>query len=144
MGNERITDEVLEIESYINKTWTRVITKTEVPLKDLFPEPRNPGLKHIWKWGAADLVVFACKTPICIIEPGGSHHWEERQMKNDRRKWKLAELNGVNCLFIMNHVVGRLSKRQLRGLLGKNVFVRTIKKETPEERTGEFERDGIK
>jgi len=34
--------------------------------------------------------------------PGGSQHWEEKQSLDDRRKWKLAEINGHRYLTMMN------------------------------------------
>ena len=40
----------------------------------------------------------------------------------DRRKWKLAEINGVRCLTMMNGMMRRLSKRKWRGLLGRYIL----------------------
>lgn len=118
----QITDDIRQIEEYINKTWPKLATQKEVRLSKLFIEPTNKGLKHIWKYGSADLVVYKYNKPICIIESGGSHHWEEKQSLNDRRKWKLAELNGVRCLTMMNGLMTRLSKRKWRALLGSYFF----------------------
>jgi hypothetical protein len=52
----------------------------------------------------------------------GSHHWEDKQSLNDRRKWKLAEINGVRCLTMMNGIMERLSNRKWRALLGRFLF----------------------
>lgn len=67
-----ITEEVIKIEKYINKEWPRFKTQKEASLNSLFPEPENKGLKHIWKYGAADLVIFRNNKVITIIEPGGN------------------------------------------------------------------------
>ena len=117
-----ITEEVKKIDDYINKTWKKFSTETEVKLSRLFPKPANSGLNHIWKYGAADLVIRFKSRIIAIIEPGGAHHFEEKQMRNDRRKWKLCEINGVRCLRMMNGVFDRLSNRKRRCLLGKFLF----------------------
>ena len=97
-----ITEDIRQIEAYINRTWKHLSTEKEIRLKKVFAEPENIGLKHIWRYGSADLVVSRHGKPVCIIESGGSHHWEEKQSLNDRRKWKLAEINGVRCLTMMN------------------------------------------
>jgi hypothetical protein len=119
---EIVTEDIKQIEKYINKTWRRFTTQKEVRLNKLFPEPENKGLRHIWKYGSADLVVYKDGQAICIIESGGSHHWEEKQSLNDRGKWKLAEKNGVRCLIMMNALKQRLSNRKWRSLLGRYLF----------------------
>jgi len=119
---EIITAEIKQIEKYINVTWKHFTTQKEIRLSKVFPEPENIGLKHIWKWGSADLVVSKDNKPVCIIESGGGHHFEEKQSLNDRRKWKLAEQNNVRCLTMMNGLMPRLSKRKWRALLGKYLF----------------------
>lgn len=119
----RITDEVKNIESYINRTWKNFQTELEINLCDLFPEPENKGLKHIWRYGAADLVVRKNGRVVCIIETGGSHHFEdEKQQKNDARKWKLCEINNVRCVQMINGMQKGLSNRQWRNLLGRFLF----------------------
>ena len=117
-----ITQDIKQIEEYINKTWKHLSTEKELRLNKVFPQPVNVGLKHIWRYGSADLVVSRHGKPVCIIESGGSHHWEEKQSLNDRRKWKLAEINGVRCLTMMNGMMGRLSNRKWRNLLGRYLF----------------------
>lgn len=114
-----ITDDVRKVEDFINQAWTQFDTVLEVPLKELFHEPGNNGLKHIWKYGSADLVVYRDNKLICVIEVGGSHHVkDDKQKKNDARKWKLCDVNGVKCIGIMNGVQDGLSKRQFRKLIG--------------------------
>ena len=122
LNDKIITEDIKQIEKYINNTWKQFITQKEIRLRKLFPEPENIGLKHIWKYGSADLVAYKNDKAICIIESGGSHHWEEMQNLNDRRKWKLAEQNGVRCLTMMNGLMQGLSKRKWRTLLGKYLF----------------------
>lgn len=119
---EIITEDIKLIERYINNTWKQFNIRKEVRLNDLFIEPENPGLNHIWKYGSADLVIYKNNKPICIIESGGSHHFKEKQRLNDRRKWKLAEQNSVRCLTMMNGLMQRLSGRKWRALLGKYLF----------------------
>jgi hypothetical protein len=127
----KITEEAKAIKAYIEQTWPRLfLLKLEVPLNEIFKEPENVGLKHIWRYGSADLVVFRDSKPIAIIEPGGMHHFEEKQSLNDRRKWKLAEQNGVRCLQVMNDVMKLLSKRKWRALVGGFLFPRKPKAET--------------
>lgn len=113
-----ITDDVIELESYINKTWPQFKTQKEIALRKLFPEPENKGLKHIWKYGSADLVIYKNDKIICIIEPGSTQHFKEKQHKNDARKFKLCELNNCKCLHMMNGLINRLSKKQFRKLIG--------------------------
>lgn len=117
-----ITEEVIKIEEYIHKEWPKFKTQKEMNLNLLFPEPENKGLKHIWKYGAADLVVYRNTKVIAIIEPGGSHHFEEHQSLNDQRKFKLAETNNVKCLTMMNGVFSKLPKRKIRRLFGRYIF----------------------
>ena len=38
------------------------------------------------------------------------------------REWKLAEINGVRCLTMMNGMMERLSNRKWRELLGRYIF----------------------
>lgn len=117
-----ITEEVKKLHDYIENNFPHFELELEVPLKKLFPEPENKGLKHIWKYGAADLVAKRNNKIVAIFEPGGKHHWEERQSLNDRRKYKLCEINGVGCLTMMNSVLGNLSKRKLRKLIGSYLW----------------------
>jgi hypothetical protein len=122
VSREIIIEEIRTIESYINLTWPQFTTRKELRLRELFPEPKNAGLRHIWRYGSADLVVYQRDKAVCIIEAGGAHHFEEKQSLNDRRKWKLAEQNGVCCLTMMNGLMERLSKRKWRNLLGRYLF----------------------
>lgn len=125
-----ITLEAIVIASFIRKKWGRKFDiKLEVKLSDLFDEPTNPGLKHIWTYGCCDIVVYKNNKPIAVIEPGGGHHFEEKQMKNDRRKYKLCEINGVKCLHLMNGVIGKLSNRKVRSMFGSVLFHKDDKNE---------------
>lgn len=118
-----ITDEQRSIATYIERTWPgRFKVEVGLRLSRLFPEPENTGLKHIWKYGEADIIVYRDEKPVAIIEPGGAHHFEEKQSLNDRRKWKLAEQNEVRCLSMMNGLQARLSKRKWRALIGRTLF----------------------
>src|SRR3989304_6344794 len=78
-GNGVITEEIRRIEEYINKTWPYLTTRKELPLRELFPEPENKGLKHIWKYGSADLVIYKGGRPVCIIEAGGGQTFPAKQ-----------------------------------------------------------------
>ena len=119
----KVTEEAKAIKVYIEQKWPRFFfVKLEVPLKEIFNEPENSGLKHIWRYGSADLVVFRDNKPMAIIEPGGGQHFGEKQSLNDRRKWKLAEQNGIRCLHVMNGVMNSLSKRKWRALIGSYLF----------------------
>lgn len=119
----RITPDAISIKTYINETWPNFRVELEEYLRDILPQPRNKGLNHIWKYGSADVVVRKDEKIVAIFEPGGSAHFQdEKQMKNDRRKWKLCELNNIRCLRIANGVLDRLSKRQKRKLIGRYLF----------------------
>ncbi len=112
------TEEEKSIREYISRTWSEFHTETGATLFTLFPEPENYGLKHIWTYGHSDISVFRKRRLVCLIEPGGSQHFEEHQSLNDRRKWKLTEINGVKCLHLMNGTMENLSKKQFRKLMG--------------------------
>jgi hypothetical protein len=125
--NSRVTEEAKAIKAYIEQAWPRLFwVKLEVPLREVFSEPENTGLKHIWRYGSADLVVCRNAQPVAIIEPGGGRHFHENQSLNDGRKWKLAEQNGVRCPQVMNSVMSSLSKRKWRALVGSFLFPRKI------------------
>lgn len=120
-----ITEEAKAIKAYIELTWPiHFCVRLEVPLKEIFIEPENAGLRHIWRYGSADLAVFRNGKLVALIEPGGAQHFGEKQSLNDRRKWKLAEQNGVRCLHVMNGVMNSLSKRKWRALVGSFLFPR--------------------
>lgn len=121
--DKRITENVLNIENYIMKTWG-FKTKKEVKLSGLFPEPENSGLKHIWRYGSADLVVYKNGKPVALVEVGGGQHFKEKQSLNDRRKWKLCDTNNTNCLEILNGTFERMSNTQRRKLIGSFLFKR--------------------
>ena len=112
-----VTEEELKIREYVKKTWSEFYTTSGDKLSILFPEPGNAGLKHIWKYGHADISVLRNDILVCLIEPGGGQHFEERQSLNDRRRWKLAEINRVKCLKMTNGLMEQLSKKQFRKLI---------------------------
>lgn len=123
-----ITEEARAYKAYIENTWGNLFrVELEIPLKELFPKPTNTGLNHIWKYGSADVVVYRGDKLVAIFEPGGSHHLnDEKQMKNDRRKWMLCKKNGIPCTFIMNGVAFNLSNRKQRQLFGKTLFFESL------------------
>lgn len=130
-ADPRITPEVLSAQDYIKKTWGHLFeTQLEVALKDLFEKPENPGLAHIWRYGSADILVRSKKTEevVAVIEIGGAHHFDKKQAANDRRKWKLCQINNVKCLNLINSLPDGLSKRKWRSLLGSHLFERKEKK----------------
>lgn len=122
---ECITPQTRAIAATIQSFWPeRFGLRYEVRLRDLFPEPENDGLRHIWRYGRADLVVTRPKSAkiVSLIELHGEHHWTEKQARNDRRKYMLARENEVECLALYNSIVDRISRRQMRGLLGGVLF----------------------
>jgi hypothetical protein len=127
MNNKIITDDAISIKEYIEHTWGKLFqVQLEVKLNKIFSEPENTGLKHIWKYGSADVVVYRDGKPHAIIEVGGSHHWEEKQSLNDRRKWKLADINNVRGINMMNQLMSSVSKRKFRAMLGSVLFSREL------------------
>lgn len=119
-------DEIEKIKVYIKYFWPNKFNfKREVPLKILFPEPKNKGLRHIWKYGHADLLVFKREKLITIFEPGGGQHLKDKkQIKNDRRKFMLCSKNKIFCCQILNNSLENLSKRKQRNLLGKVLWTK--------------------
>ncbi len=85
-------DEVEKTKNLINQFWKNKFTfRKEIPLKELFPEPQNRNLKHIWKYDSCDLAVFKNGELISIFEPGGDRHLKDKkQIQNDILKYKLC------------------------------------------------------
>lgn len=111
------------LKEYIEKTWQgKFEVKIKVPLKDLFSEPEGKGLKRLWKAGHADVAVFRNGKLLAVLEPGGAHHFEEKQSLSDRRKYMLCKLNGVNCLFFIANVPEKLSRRKFRNMIRRVLF----------------------
>lgn len=109
-----------ELAEYISKRWKMFKVRVKTPLKEVFPEPQCPGLKHIWRYGHADVFVSNSQgRPLAVIEPGGTQHFEKKQARNDRLKYKLCEINGVKCLHFLTGLESRLSKRKFRNLIRK-------------------------
>ena len=122
--SDLITEEAREYKSFIEKTWPQFDVKLEQPLRSLFPKPVH-GCIHIWTFGSADVVVRKRDRVIAIFEPGGSHHFtDKKQIRNDRAKWKLCDINGVGCLRMANSVFKNLSNRKRRSMIGKFLFPR--------------------
>ena len=121
--NDLITQTAKDLKSYVDKNWPGFKTRLEVPLKELFPEPGKGGLHTIWKYGSADLVVEKDGRIVAILEPGGSHHFNDpKQIKRDKRKWKLCQINGTRCFRFANSLFYALSNRKKRTMLGKVIF----------------------
>ena len=123
------TEEEIKIRDYIRITWPKFRIEVGIKLSVLFPEPENVGLKNIWKYGHADISIYRRERFICLIEPGGSHHFENKQSLNDRRKWKLAEINNVRCVHLLNGLLERLSKRQFRKIIGGVLYGKSTNKD---------------
>jgi len=118
-------DEIEKLKELINKFWKDKFTfKKEVPLRELFPEPKNKNLNHIWKYGRADLAVFKNGKLIAIFEPGGFHHLKDKkQIQNDILKYKLCKLNKVSCCHFTNATLEKLkSNREKRKFLGSYLW----------------------
>ncbi|MDI6602726.1 MAG: hypothetical protein QME57_01220 [Patescibacteria group bacterium] len=118
-------DEIEKTKNLINKFWKdKFIFKREIPLKNLFLEPENKSLQHIWNHGHADLAVFRNRKLISIFEPGGTRHLKDKkQIQNDILKYKLCRLNGVKCCHFTNDTLEKLkSKREKRKFLGSYLF----------------------
>jgi hypothetical protein len=121
--HELITETAKDLKSYVDKTWPGFETRLEVSMKDLFPDPGKGGLQTIWKYGSADLVISKKGRIVAILEPGGSHHFNDpNQIRRDKRKWKLCEINGVRCFKFANSLFYALSNRKKRTMLGKVIF----------------------
>lgn len=122
--NKLITETAREVKAYIERTWPKFDVDLEIPLRELFPDPQaKGGLQSIWKYGAADVVVRRGKKIVAIFEPGGAHHFNDpKQVKRDKCKWKLCELNGVRCFRFANSLPKALSNRKKRQMFGKFLF----------------------
>lgn len=118
-------DEIEFTKQLIEKFWKNKFTfKREIPLKELFPEPENKNLKHIWNRGHADLAVFRNGKLISIFEPGGAYHLKEKkQIQNDIAKYNLCKLNRVKCCHFTNDTLEKLrSNREKRKFLGSYLW----------------------
>jgi len=121
--NKLITETAKAVKAYIKKTWPKFDVHLEVPLKDIFPDPGKGGLQSIWKFGSADIVVYLDHKMVAIFEPGGAHHFNDpKQIRRDKCKWKLCEINGVRCFRFANNVPGALSNKKKREMFGRYLF----------------------
>lgn len=109
------------LADYIKENWPWFEIEIEKPLREIFPMPDNPGLKHIWKHGHADVLVKHHNIPVCIYEPGGSHHFDEKQARNDRRKYMLCKKNDCECIHMVANIDKGLSQRKYRQLIRKGL-----------------------
>lgn len=123
--NPLITEEARETKRFIQKNWINFDVILEVPLRELFPKPDGIGLKSIWEHGSADVVIYHKQSGniVAIFEPGGCHHFTDPlQIKRDKRKWKLCQINGVRCFRYANNLLKDLSNRKKRRMFGKFLF----------------------
>ncbi|MBA7558228.1 hypothetical protein ES705_51023 [subsurface metagenome] len=113
-----------KLHSYLISEFPRLKFKVKIPLKKLFPEPKNKWLKSIRSYGHADIAVFRHGRLITIIEPGGFFHVSDPKQKiRDSKKDRICRENKVNCLRIFNNVVnGDLGNPKFRRLLKKKFY----------------------
>ena len=118
------TEEAIKIKDYILKKWGKHFrVDLEVAFRDMFPEPDQLRLKPIWHAAKMDVLVRSKKGFVCVIEPGGAHHFnDEEQIKNDDRRDQLCHLNGLNTFRLINGLMDKLPKREWRKLLGSYLF----------------------
>jgi len=121
-------NEIIEkLYSHLTNEFPRLKFKIKIPLKKLFPEPKNKWLKSFWGNNShADISVFRHNKLIAIVEPGGWYHASDKKQKiRDSKKDKICKINGVNCLRIFNDVVnGDLNNQKFRRLLKKKFYGR--------------------
>jgi len=121
--NKLITETAKKVKEYIKKTWPKFNPVLEIPLCDLFSDPGKGGLQSIWKHGSADVVVYSGDKIVAIFEPGGSHHFQDpKQIRRDRCKYKLCQINGVECFRFANSLFDALSNKKRRAMFGKFLF----------------------
>lgn len=72
---------VNSVVEYIRKRHPKFAVRTKVPLKELFPQPKGPRLQRFWQAQShADIVIFRNDKLIAILEPGGTHVTDEKQV----------------------------------------------------------------
>lgn len=120
-GDEEVIE---ELSSFLNNSFPRLSFRTKVPLKELFPEPKNRVLRSFWGNNShADIVAFRHSKLVCIIEPGGSAHVkDEKQKIRDKKKDEICQLNGTNLLRFFNSVIKDIGKAKLRKELKKAFY----------------------
>ena len=110
---------------YLNRNFPRLKFKVKVPLKKLFPKPKNQWLQSFWSNNShADIAVFRHNRLVCILEPGGwyYHLKDKKQMLRDRKKDTICESNKVNVLRIVNNIVNNDLKNSRTRKLFKKYF----------------------
>lgn len=120
----------------IEKLYSHLITefpklkfKVKIPLKKLFPEPKNKWLRSFWSNNShADVSVFRHNKLVCIIEPGGWYHAkDERQKIRDSKKGRICKINKVNCLRVFNNVINNdLGNLKTKRLLKKYFYSKNL------------------
>lgn len=119
-------NEIIEkLYSHLTNEFPRLKFKIKIPLKKLFPEPKNKWLKSFWGNNShADISVFRHDKLIAIVEPGGWYHAKDKKQKiRDSKKDRICQENKINCLRLFNNVVnGDLNNQKFRKLLKKNFY----------------------
>lgn len=120
-GDETILEKITDY--IINHYNLKVSTKTKVPLRELFPEPKNKWLLSIWRHGHADIAVYRHGKLACIIEPGGSYHLkDDKQKLRDKKKDRLCEVNNVNVLRLINSITKYMDLLVTKKLFKKYIY----------------------
>ncbi|MBA7576011.1 hypothetical protein ES708_17848 [subsurface metagenome] len=128
-GNQGDEEIIEKLCSYLIANFNpKLEFKIKELLKNILPEPESKWLKKMWRFGHADISVYRHDKLICIVEPGGWHHFKDgKQILNDKKKYILCKLNSVNVLRIVNDVVendlGLLKTKRLfkKYFYGKNL-----------------------
>jgi hypothetical protein len=120
-------DEVIieKLYSHLISEFPRLKFKVKIPLRELFPEPKNKWLKSFWNNNShADISVFRHDKLIAIVEPGGWYHASDKKQKiRDSKKDRICRENKVSCLRIFNNVVNNdLDNPKFRKLLKKKFY----------------------
>ena len=121
--NPLITEEARAVKTYIKKTWPNFEVKLEIPLRELFPKPISKYYWSMWSKGSADVIVYYQGKIVVIFEPGGAHHFQDpKQIRRDKIKTKICQMNGVRCFRFANNLPDALSNRKKRQMFGRFLF----------------------
>jgi len=109
---------------HLTNEFPRLEFKIKIPLKELFPEPKNQWLKSFWNNNShADIAIFRHGKLTSIIEPGGFFHISDPKQKvRDKKKDLICKENGINCLRLINTIVNDLDNPKFRKLLKKYFY----------------------
>ena len=120
-GDEETLDTIF---NHLTNNFPRLQFKLKIPLKELFPEPKNRYLKSFWGNNShADISVFRHQKLVCIIEPGGYHHFKDEKTRiRDQKKDIICHTNGVHCLRVANSIIKDLDLKVTRKLLKKYFY----------------------